>query len=220
MTNGAGDPPAEIELIAPDDACREILRPRPVDRRVRKTIAALHEAVLDLLPEKPFELITVQDIAARADVSRAAFYAHFADKFALMEHIVSDVFERSLESCMGSAPLDTETSIRRVFEATCLYLSTIFSQCRHARRMLDPLIQARVSERIQRELGGVLATAADAGEGAAANVELTATVLGWSIYGAALGWANGARDIDAAQYVEQTFRITCSGYLGWRADNG
>ncbi len=209
-----------IDLVDDRDECREMLQPRPVDRRIRKTIAALHEAVLELLPEKPFELITVQDIATRADVSRAAFYAHFPDKFALMEHIVSDVFERSLESCLGTSPRRTEAAIRRLFEATCLYLSNIFSQCRHARRMLDPLIQSRVSDRIQRELDGVLAAGAAAGEGPVADVALTATVLSWSIYGAALGWANGPREVDAASFVDTAFQITCSSYLNWRVQNG
>ncbi|MBI1757620.1 MAG: TetR/AcrR family transcriptional regulator [Actinobacteria bacterium] len=50
------------------------------DRRVRRTRAALNSALLDLIIEKGYEAVTVQDIIDRADVGRSTFYAHFRDK--------------------------------------------------------------------------------------------------------------------------------------------
>jgi AcrR family transcriptional regulator len=52
----------------------------PTDRRVRRTRALLHDALLSLIPEKGYERITVQDILDRADVGRSTFYAHYRDK--------------------------------------------------------------------------------------------------------------------------------------------
>jgi AcrR family transcriptional regulator len=54
-------------------------RHRP-DRRVRRTRAALLAALIDLMTEKGYDAVTVQDIIDRADVGRSTFYAHFTDK--------------------------------------------------------------------------------------------------------------------------------------------
>lgn len=50
------------------------------DRRVRRTRAALNAAVVDLIVERGYDAVTVQDIIERADVGRSTFYAHYKDK--------------------------------------------------------------------------------------------------------------------------------------------
>lgn len=50
------------------------------DRRIKRTKQALHQALMDLILEKRYDKITVQDIIDRADVGRSTFYAHFSDK--------------------------------------------------------------------------------------------------------------------------------------------
>src|SRR5262249_61932845 len=54
------------------------------DRRVRRTRRALQEALRELMLQKAYDHITVQDVLDRADVGRATFYAHFRDKDALL----------------------------------------------------------------------------------------------------------------------------------------
>jgi hypothetical protein len=51
-----------------------------VDRRIRRTQKALHDALISLVFEKNYDSITVQEILDRADVGRATFYAHFESK--------------------------------------------------------------------------------------------------------------------------------------------
>jgi AcrR family transcriptional regulator len=55
-----------------------------IDRRVMRTRAALHEALLSLIAVKGYDAVTVEDICARANVGRSTFYAHYANKNALM----------------------------------------------------------------------------------------------------------------------------------------
>lgn len=55
-----------------------------VDRRVRRTRAALSGALVDLIIEKGYEAVTVAEIVERADVGRSTFYAHFRDKDELL----------------------------------------------------------------------------------------------------------------------------------------
>jgi len=50
------------------------------DRRVRRTRRRLQRALAELILEKRYEKITVQNIIDRADVGRSTFYAHYLDK--------------------------------------------------------------------------------------------------------------------------------------------
>ncbi|MEU0633734.1 TetR/AcrR family transcriptional regulator [Streptomyces sp. NPDC005989] len=61
------------------------------DRRVRRTRAALRQALVELVLERGFHAITVEEIAERADVGRATFYAHYRDKEDLLVGIVRDL---------------------------------------------------------------------------------------------------------------------------------
>lgn len=65
-------------------------RPSRPDPRVTRTRKLIRDALTSLLAEKAFESITVQDVAERATVNRATFYAHYADKFALLDAMIRD----------------------------------------------------------------------------------------------------------------------------------
>ena len=69
---------------------RDDVERRP-DRRVGKTRKALKEALTDLILEKGYESVTVQDVIDRADVGRSTFYAHFVDKDDLLMAILADL---------------------------------------------------------------------------------------------------------------------------------
>ncbi len=67
------------------------MRKRGVDRRVQRTRALLQDALIGLMMEKGYEAATVQDIIDRANVGRATFYAHFADKETLLSSRLEDL---------------------------------------------------------------------------------------------------------------------------------
>jgi AcrR family transcriptional regulator len=62
-----------------------------VDRRVERTRNTLHRALLDLVTEKPYDKITVQEIIDRANIGRSTFYAHFKDKDDLLQAGMRDL---------------------------------------------------------------------------------------------------------------------------------
>ncbi len=50
------------------------------DRRVQRTRAQLQKALIELISERHFDTITIQEIADRASVGRTTFYLHFHSK--------------------------------------------------------------------------------------------------------------------------------------------
>jgi len=56
------------------------LKRKKIDARVRKTRDALGDALVELMQQRPFDSITVQDVLDRANVGRSTFYSHYSDK--------------------------------------------------------------------------------------------------------------------------------------------
>ena len=51
-----------------------------LDRRTARTRNLLGDALIELIQEKPFDSVTVQDVLDRAGVGRSTFYVHYKDK--------------------------------------------------------------------------------------------------------------------------------------------
>ena len=60
------------------------------DRRTRRTQTALRRAFIDLLLEKGYAKLTVDEVAARADVGRSTLYAHFGGLGGLLAATMED----------------------------------------------------------------------------------------------------------------------------------
>jgi AcrR family transcriptional regulator len=78
------------------------------DRRVQRTRNMLFEALLDLMVEKGYDAITVQDIIDRANVGRSTFYSHFLDKEQLLLENLVQLREFLKQQCvMHSLPTES-----------------------------------------------------------------------------------------------------------------
>ena len=71
----------------------------PLDRRVRRTRAAIKSSYLALCKQKPAGQITVKEIMSLANVNRATFYAHFANLEELGAAIELDAAESIAARC-------------------------------------------------------------------------------------------------------------------------
>ena len=62
-----------------------------VDRRVQRTRQLLNRALMELIVEKGYDSVTVQDIIDRANLGRSTFYAHYQDKDDLLFSGIDEV---------------------------------------------------------------------------------------------------------------------------------
>jgi AcrR family transcriptional regulator len=65
-----------------------------IDRRVARTRTVLQQALIELIPERGFAGITVEEICARADVGRSTFYTHYENKEALRRAAMEDHLQK------------------------------------------------------------------------------------------------------------------------------
>ena len=69
-----------------------------VQRRVARTKAAIEDAFVQLVLERGYDRVAVEDITDRADLARATFYAHYRNKeavqFSVFNRLIEDLMER------------------------------------------------------------------------------------------------------------------------------
>ena len=63
-----------------------------MDRRIRRTDAAIYRAFAECLTEKNYSALSVEDILRKAGVSRSTFYAHFKTKDDVLDSILRNTF--------------------------------------------------------------------------------------------------------------------------------
>lgn len=69
------------------------MKRKRVDRQSLRTRQILADSLMNLLLEKPYASITIQEILDRANVGRSTFYSHFYDKEDLLVSSLEHVFE-------------------------------------------------------------------------------------------------------------------------------
>ncbi|QUL56716.1 TetR/AcrR family transcriptional regulator [Paenibacillus tritici] len=89
-----------------------------MDRRIRKSREAIIGAFIQLIGEKNFEQITINEIAERANVSRGTVYLHYTDKYDLLDQCIRTHFVQLIDSCLPcgeQALFPTAESLRYTF---------------------------------------------------------------------------------------------------------
>jgi AcrR family transcriptional regulator len=79
------------------------------DRRIQRTRELLSEALMALILEKGYDGLTIQEIADRANVSRATFYLHYKDKEDLLFSSMQAVYDDLVRDLAETLPPKAET---------------------------------------------------------------------------------------------------------------
>jgi AcrR family transcriptional regulator len=176
------------------------------DPRIRRTRQLLQQALTQLLQNRSFEEITVQDIAEAATVNRATFYDHYTDKFALLDALIAGGFhillqERSV-AYDGSCPAQAAAIIL----AACDYLagSSARRACGERRSTMEPLEDAAMTAAIRRVIEHGMANAPSMSTEQRA---IRAAAVSGAIYGAVKQWLNTPDRWPAEQAVPQIVEL-------------
>nr|WP_263326919.1 TetR/AcrR family transcriptional regulator [Neobacillus sp. Marseille-Q6967] len=101
-----------------------------VDRRVVKTQEAIKKAILELMNEKNFDDITIQDISDRANVNRSTVYLHYLDKYDLLDKMIDEHINELKETSEWACQEEWVDAIQiffEYFEKHYLFFSTMLA---------------------------------------------------------------------------------------------
>lgn len=181
------------------------------DPRIQRTRQLLRQSLLDLLWDKSFDDISVQDIADRSTVNRATFYDHYTDKFALLDDLIEQCFLDVLTKKQVPAKIDSPEDLRQIMLAVCDYLHQLNTGCTKHQRQFAPIVEAKVKSIIRSRL---LAGMTHPRKKSNVPPSLTATIASWSIYGAALEWSLSHSSLSAEAFTKTVLPLILAG-LHW-----
>ncbi|QAY67548.1 TetR/AcrR family transcriptional regulator [Paenibacillus protaetiae] len=180
------------------------------DRRRIRSHRLLKQSFEQLMREKGFTAMTIQDIADRADVHRGTFYAHFPDKFALLEQSIRDKFrhvlERQLPPDSGWHPESMRVLVRTVLE----HVRSLYGRCSPV-DTVDPLFERSVRHELTDLLRHWLRELQAARAGWQAPVDTMALMASWAIFGAAVEWSKGSENISVDEMTDRVLTVLTEG---------
>ena len=182
-----------------------------IDRRVRRTRAALQQALLDLLPGKRYDAITVEDICETANVGRSTFYAHYRGKEDLQRAAIGDRLGDMLAQRRRASPEASPTLIvlEHVHEFRRMHRGPLGER---GTTVAIEALRRSATEMIRQEMGR------DPGETAFAR-DFRIRYLVGAFMEVLIWWLErGARE--PAQQIEDLFRVlTTQGTARGRVEN-
>ncbi|CAM3372986.1 TetR/AcrR family transcriptional regulator [Paenibacillus lupini] len=180
------------------------------DRRRRRSQLLLKQSFAELMREKGFTAMTIQDITDRADVHRGTFYAHFPDKFALLEQSIRDKFlhmlGRELPPDAGWNPEHLRVLVRIVLE----HVRSLYGRCSPIdtiNLLFERSVRDELAELLQHWLQRLRADQADW----TIHVDTMALMTSWSIFGAAVQWSKAYEDISVDEMTHRVVAVLAEG---------
>ena len=157
-----------------------------VDPRVKRTRNLILQAFGDLLAEKGFESISVQDVTDRAEINRATFYAHFPDKYDLLDQWISQFFQQEIQKRMLDACHYTPDNLRSLILAVCEFHIRLHSECAQPHQQFESLVEGAIKKQLFELLSHWLEKSKSP-----MPTDIPATVATWAIYGLASYYSHG-----------------------------
>jgi AcrR family transcriptional regulator len=186
----------------------------PRDPRVKRTRQLLIQAFIALVEERQnLHSISVQEVTQRATVNRATFYAHFEDKYALLQCWMRQKYhQRLIDQFPASSTLQLSTLrqlIRSVFDMLAIFRSYLKPSDRQYESLFEYVLQQELFTLLLRWFKQVPA-AVPLQEVAG---ETRAQVISWAILGPAIQWSRGDQTISAEEMTRRILSVVVAGLL-------
>ena len=173
-----------------------------LDPRVRRTRSLILQAFEELLAEKNFEAISVQDVTDKAQINRATFYAHFQDKYALLDYSIAQMFLQEIEKRTLSVCHYSLDNLRNLILAVCEFLSRLHHDCAQPHLQFEALVEAQIKQQVYALLSHWLKQASPP-----IATDIPATVATWAIYGLASYYSHSKKRITLDQFVDDALPL-------------
>ena len=172
------------------------------DPRVTRTRGLLEDAFMEVVVEKGFQFVSVQDITDKAGVNRATFYAHFTDKYALLDHSIRMQFRQELEKRTLNVCTFSMENLRALIITVCEFISAASSHCNPPSGQFEALMETQVKAQIQELVQNWI-------EKLETNIKpnIAATAASWAIYGLALEWSRDKKHDPVDAFAEQVLPL-------------
>lgn len=126
---------------------------KKTDLRVRRTNKMIIEAFIQLVEEKGYDQITVQDISQRAMINRATFYAHYKDK----QDLYDTIFDFAIEAFTSVlSPKDLVQGNRLRVKQIEVLLTHIYKNIQRNRRFYLTIMDGAAMETLRKKIADIL----------------------------------------------------------------
>ena len=173
-----------------------------LDPRVKRTRNLILGAFSSLLAEKGFESISVQDVTDKAEINRATFYAHFPDKYALLDYAIAEWFRKEIEKRMLDACHYTPENLRGLILAVCEFLFRLHNDCAQPHQQFESLVEGTIKKQIFELLSHWLEQSKSR-----IPTEIPATVATWAIYGLASFYSHSKKHPVLETFVDEALPL-------------
>jgi AcrR family transcriptional regulator len=173
-----------------------------LDLRVKRTRGLILRSFEALLAEKGFESISVQDVTDKAEINRATFYAHFQDKYALLDYSIGQMFKQEIEKRTLDACHYTPDNLRNLILAVCDFLSNMHSECAQPHQQFESLTEGTIKNILFELLSHWLKQT-----GTKISTDIPATVATWAIYGLASHYSHLKKRPALEKFVDEAFPL-------------
>lgn len=178
----------------------------PNDPRVLRTRQIITEAFRALLQTKGFDTITIKDIAQKATINRSTFYAHYEDKFALLDEITSQEFENMISEQIIQSQDFSEDVCRRFIELTYNYIVMFSRTCKHTTKSIVTQVKGKMNEILFLTIKSILEK-----NSPSINATINATMISASIYSVAYYWYEANMGDNIEQLIDTVVPFIVNG---------
>jgi AcrR family transcriptional regulator len=180
-----------------------------LDPRVKRTRQLIEQAFMELVSQKGFQSISVLDITERAGINRATFYAHFPDKYALLDKSIQDGFRQEVEKRMLNACHFSNDNLRALVLVVCEFVGNAHANCAITEQQFQSLVESQVRAQVY-ELVSHWLESLPTVENCSVSRERAATAASWAIYGLAAEWSRNKRMPPLEQYTDEVLPLVAA----------
>lgn len=171
-----------------------------LDPRVKRTRNLILTSFESLLAEKGFESVSVQDVTNKAEINRATFYAHFPDKYALLDYAIQRAFMAEVEKRTLTMCSYSPDNLRTLILIVCDFLVQLHTGCAQSHQQFESLVEGQIKKQLFEVLTHWL-------RNSKLPTEIPATVATWAIYGLASHYTHLKRRPALETYVDQALPL-------------